>query len=353
MEKLSKRFVFLPEVDESSWLLWTQVEARVGLRKFSESEGEPTYHDFSKLKPFHDAAVESGHVYELTDISDLNVKTNPKFWFDFQQILNGCSGLIEVDIDTLQAIFKEQFTSRVCEGSWKEVRALTHLWITAMACAEEREEQLSDYDLKPFGTFPENHGKNWQSRMLDYSRKERRFNFVDTPPYDACKFSFAVTELGISVSKTKKVLGMEARKLIQPDGLGVRKNGSLTVLEVKAPGDEHELLPPVLQAACAATGIVAKRNMICNALKAGHGIRPKYPDANLEHGVPSIGLHVLTAKTGRSKNKQLEQWSDDIESQCQTLLKGFKELEYIAFSFVDPDETEDFSVIKIDKLVRE
>lgn len=121
------------------------------------------------------------------------------------------------------------------------------------------------------------------------------------------------------------------------------------MLEIKGPKDEKDLLGPLLQAACGAAAVVAKGKMLCDIAQSPGKLRPAYNNARIPRRA-SIGIHVLTAKDKRTG--KLEAWSPQTQQSCETLLHAFSQLEYIAYSFVDPAETNGFQHIDVDHLVK-
>ena len=65
--------------------------------------------------------------------------------------------------------------------------------------------------------------------------------------------------------------------------------------------------------------------------------------------VASIGIHILTAKY--KKGGKLESGSESHETLCSRVLQAFPQLQYIAYSFVVPEETDNFKKLKVDHIV--
>lgn len=120
------------------------------------------------------------------------------------------------------------------------------------------------------------------------------------------------------------------------------------MLEVKGPSDEADLLGPLLQAACGALAVVAKKDVLCQILRNSNGRRPKYGNARVPKK-RSVGIHILTAK--HKKKGKLESWSQKHEELCMTVLRAFPQLQYIAYSFIVPDDTNNFTKVTVDRLV--
>jgi hypothetical protein len=94
--------------------------------------------------------------------------------------------------------------------------------------------------------------------------------------------------------------------------------------------------------------VVAKKEMLCQALRAANGRRPKYEKAIVPKR-PSVGIHVLTAKD--KVGGALESWTPEHQELCQRVLRAFPQLQYVAYSFVVPEETDKFTKVQVDHLV--
>lgn len=343
----SKQFVYLPSVRKNTWLLWSKRAGTVYLREYTldrcETVKELGLQEAETLLALPASRIESSPCFNRISV------TRTGFWFQFSKSLNIRDGFVTVDKkEKLQAIFKLQCAGPLEDGETKQLEALFRYWKSLFSKIKHKDERLNDYDHKETSNlFKAGSGKSWQSPLLENSRRDGKVCFVDTanPLTD---FSFAAMELTLSISAKDNPFFPNAESRIAPDGLGVRRNGYLTVLEVKGASDDKDLLGPLLQATCGALAVVAVQDNLCQILRMSTGLRPKYVNARVPKR-SSIGIHILTSK---HKNRgRLESWSDTHEALCKRVLLAFPQLEYIAYSFVVPDHTDGFKKLAVDHLI--
>ncbi len=343
----SKQFVYLPSVRKNTWLLWSKRADTVYLREYTldrcEIVKELGLQEAETLLALPASRIESSPCFNRISV------TRTGFWFQFSKALNIRDGFVQVDEkDKLQAIFKLQCQGPLEDGETKQLEALFAYWKSLFSKIKHKDERINHYDHKDTSNlFKDGSGKIWQSALLENSRRGGKACFVNTanPLTD---FSFAAMELTLSISAKDNPFFPKAESRIAPDGLGVRRNGYLTVLEVKGASDEKDLLGPLLQATCGALAVVAVQENLCKILRTSTGLRPKYDNARVPKR-SSIGIHILTSK---HKNRgRLELWSDEHEALCKRVLTAFPQLEYIAYSFVVPDHTDGFKKLAVDHLI--
>lgn len=343
----SKQFVYLPTVCKHTWLLWSKRANTVKLRMYKVDRVQIVKTlgllEAEALLALSNSRVEAKACFNTIRSEKLN------FWFQLSNSLNIRDGLIPADEkDRLQSVFKLQCLRPLLEGKIAELKAIFEIWREGFRKVKDKEVKINDYDHKDTANlFPSDWGKAWQSQLLENSRSSNMVSFIETGD-PATDFSCAAMELTLAISSKNNPFFPKSSSRIAPDGLGVRRNGFLTVLEVKGPSDEKDLLNPLLQATCGALAVVAKKDMLCRALQSNHGRRIKYAKAIVPKG-RSIGLHILTAK--KKKKRTLESWSENHENICRRVLKAFPQLQYIAYSFVIESETNNFRKIKVDRLV--
>ena len=268
------------------------------------------------------------------------------FWFQLSNSLNIRDGLSKaVDKNKLQAAFKVQCLQPLVDGETKQLEALFARWLSMFTKIVKKDKKLNDYDLKDtINLFKAGSGKSWQSPLLENSRRDGKVCFIETED-KLTDFSFAAMELTLSISAKNNPIFPQTESRIAPDGLGVRRDGFLTVFEVKGPSDERDLLGPLLQAICGALAVIAAKDNLCQILHNSTGRRPGYPKAKVPKK-ESIGIHILTAKDKRGG--KLESWSQTHETLCERVLQAFPQLQYIAYSFVVPTETDNFKKLIVD-----
>ncbi len=343
----SKQFVYLPTVCKHTWLLWSKKANTVKLRMYTADRSQIVKTlglvEAEALLALSNSRVEAKACFNTIRYEKV------KFWFQLSNSLNIRDGLVPAaEKDKLQAVFKVQCLRPLLEGTIAELKAILEIWREGFRKIKDKEVKINDYDHKDTANlFPSDWGKAWQSQLLENSRSSGTVSFIETGD-PATDFSCAAMELTMAISAKNNPFFPKSQSRIAPDGLGVRSNGFLTILEVKGPSDEKDLLNPLLQATCGALAVVAKKDMLCRALQSANGRRMKYAKAKVPKG-RSIGLHILTAK--KKKKGTLEPWSENHEDMCRKVLKAFPQLQYIAYSFVIQSETNNFRKVKVDQLV--
>lgn len=346
----SKRLVFIPSISNKTWLLWSKRQNKVVLREYKDGKS-------MKIRDLHlndaNALLEAEEAF-FEDLPFFNTISfgNTPFWEEMIRSWNIQHELIAIEKDKLQALFKNQCIRWLAKSNTKELKGCIDRWIACFGNTTKKHGKFNEYDDKdPSYPFSVDTGAGWQSSLLVNSRKDRVERWIETGN-ELTDFSFVSMELTLTLSSRKGlnaiVPGTQSR--INPDGLGIRKDGCFTVLEVKGPKDERDLLGPVLQAACGAAAVVAKAEMLCEIAKTETKLRPAYNKAKIPVSTRSIGIHVLTAKN--KVGGKLEAWSQEIEDSCRLLLAAFSKLKYIAFSFVEPEKTKGFTEMIADKVIQ-
>ena len=97
---------------------------------------------------------------------------------------------------------------------------------------------------------------------------------VDHSTYDAYAVLVEADGVGLFYTGDLRAHGRKPneRDLIKPDGLGVRRDGSFCVLEVKGPKDDGDLIRATLQGVCGVLAVYAKRKMIFQLTKCEGGL---------------------------------------------------------------------------------
>lgn len=152
-------------------------------------------------------------------------------------------------------------------------------------------------------------GKGWQSYLLEACRHDSaaqlprtRRNFIEC--YRASEISkrevfFAAQEVNLAVPKARNLIVGDREGRINPDGLGVDRDGGLVVFEIKGPKDNLDPLCAVTQGILGAIAVNAKRKNLISLLKD-----PSHPESrrpSCEVKLQRICVYVLisTAHEGR------------------------------------------------------
>lgn len=341
----SKRLVFIPEINDKTWLLMTNVEQGTCLRDYSTSTiVEDRSYSLKELNSF--LRNKNAYSERLPTFSKVPFK-EIKFWKEQIDFRNEESGLAsKIAATRLQEKFKSEYEKDI---SKQTKSALFERWVERFSCIKDKVQFNHWDDDSTEGKFSFHKGIGWTSHLLEVSRRNGSVHFVETGNC-LTDFSLAAMEIGFGISSKNNKIQRGKIDFIKPDGLGIRKDGCLTVIEVKGPQDERDLRGPILQAVCGAAAVVAKAGMICKIAKSKGKLRPAFKKASVPEKERSIGIHILTSR--HKKGGKVEDWSEDIEEFCKVLLEAFSKLKYIAVSYVEPEQTNGFRKINVDHLVQ-
>lgn len=325
-----KRLVYIEEINSKTWLLLTKAGQSTCLRDYATSP--PT-----KVRSFSADEIEAmlkkaGNFQErIPPFTKVSIE-DEDFWRSEIQLRNDESALNgPVETTRLQAIFKEDIKSALASRNEETMAAAIHRWKKRFEMVKDK-KQFNHWDGdSAISKISATTGLGWTSQLLEESRRGGVLNYLPTG-CDETKFSLVAMELSLGISSKANPFPGEGPSYIKPDGLGVRSSGHFTILEVKGPQDEAGLVGPMLQAACGALAVVAKRKMILDIARSAWGLRPACRNARLPKKKRTIGIHVLTQADENGGPR--EPWTKDVEDACLAILKAFEELKYIAYSFV-------------------
>ncbi len=347
----SKTLVFIPSINPNTWLLLTKLEDSTCLRDYSTSPCVEN-RSFSTTAIKELLQQNDGRSEQLSSFSGIPF-SDEDFWREQIEFRNIESGLPEpTDEQRLQDEFKKQFYSaRGQRNKSAALREVFERWRKRFSCVKDK-KQFNHWDNdSAVSMCSHNKGVGWTSQLLEASRQKKKINYIPTGNV-LTDFSLVAMELSLGISSHDnrfRSLSRGRRDFIKPDGLGVRKNGYFTIIEVKGPQDEKGLVAPMLQAACGALAVIAKRQMLCRIARKPTAMRPACPRAAIPLQSPSLGIHVLTQ--ARKDGSPREAWSSDVDTACAAVLSAFGELQYIAYSFVTDEQAKNLNQVKTDVLL--
>lgn len=345
----SKQLVYMPSLRKDTWLLMSKRLNTVHIREYSES-GVEIIEKMNLEKAENLLAQPNAYVERDASFNRVSVDSID-FWNEqirFRNIeLNDAKTKKE---HRLQDEFKKQCKPFIEQEQVQELRGIFRVWRDKFTQINDK-EQFNHWDNDDASKHCRlDTGMGWTSYLLEHSRKDGAIGWIPTGN-SLTDFSMASMELNLGISSKVNEFSPGNTDYIKPDGLGIRPNGFMTVIEVKGPKDESSLLDPMLQAVCGALAVVAKKKMLCEVARTAGDRRPAYTNAKIPKTRPSLGVHVLTAKYNDRGVERLEPWCPKIEAACHTVLAAFHELEYIAYSFVVPDSKDPFAELSIDHLI--
>ena len=345
----SKQLVYIPSVRKNTWLLMSKRVNTVHLREYSDSGVEII--EKTSLKEVEDLLAQPDAYTERASIFNRVRVDSVAFWNEQIRVRNlELNPSQAVKEHRLQDEFKKQCKQFVKRQEIQELRGIFHEWISRFDDINDK-EQFNHWDNDDASKqYRLDTGIGWTSYLLEHSRQNGAIGWILTgnPLTD---FSLASMELNLGISSKVNRFNRGKTDYVKPDGLGIRRDGCMTVVEVKGPKDEDSLLDPMLQAVCGALAVLAKREMLCRVARTAGDRRPAYTKAKIPKSRPSLGVHVLTAKHNSRGVERLEPWSAELEAACRTVLAAFHELEYIAYSYVVPEKDDPLARLKVDNLI--
>ena len=343
----SKNLVYLPTINDSTWLLMSRRGQSTCLRNYLVSpHEEDRRYSLDTVKTLLDNGGFSENLPAFNNIS----YQQEEFWREQINLRNAEYGLVPDNAWKLQQRFKEECRAPLDRRSVAGLRAVFERWTTYFDLVKEKRKQFNHWDNDPIAPkyIRPDTGMGWTAQLLNASRETGAVRYIRTG-CDTTDFSLVAMELSLRIARGDNRFRHDYEERINPDGLALRENGYFTVVEVKGPQDESELVGPMLQATCAALALVPKRSMLKQiALKSGDR-RPAFHRAEIPMQRRSIGVHVLTATDDQGNHR--EQWSSEVANACEAVIGAFPQLEYIAYSFVTPSEAKNLRSLWTDYLV--
>lgn len=255
-------------------MLWTTSGEGSCLRDYRVA---PT----KEIRNFSRASIEAmietpGHFWEM---ASHRTYKDTAFWRDQISFKNTESGLATIDLvnegttpQKLLSLFINQVSPLLTDERCDELPALVARWIDGFKAVVER-EQFNHFDNSIAPTFDFDHGFGWSAAMLESCRSTDGPLFIDTGR-DDLDYKLLAVEVCLGLSSKDNPFQLGKRNSIQPDGLGIRRDNSLLVLEMKGPQDDHDLLTATLQAFCGALAIMAKYQWVTRLMQSTGSRRP-------------------------------------------------------------------------------
>lgn len=186
----------------------------------------------------------------------------------------------------------------------------------------DHDDAMSLFDRSP------SRGVGWSALWLEHCRQGGITHFVSAGNED---FDFCVIarELGIAIPANCNRITPGTTGKICLDALGVRRDGTFCVIEIKGPGDQGSTRTAMLQGLCGALGIFAKRDDLVLLAQSRSGRRP----AILNAGVlaeRSIGLYVVAATSEFEGRLTSVAEGFEVPQAAQMVLRAWPPLREIA-----------------------
>jgi len=191
-------------------------------------------------------------------------------------------------------------------------------------------------------------GLGWSAYMLERCRQGGRPYFIDTgqASLDFCLISM---ELNLTISAKTNQVFKGKRGGVNLDGLGVRRDGSFCISEVKGPKDAgNDPCKATFQALCGALAAFALREWIVETARTfqlGHR-RPGVANARLPMDERSIGLNIVMAERSPNGLSRIVQYCD-LKERCELIRAACPIIKEIAYFWVPPDFDKTFGRLSV------
>jgi hypothetical protein len=239
--------------------------------------------------------------------------------------------------------FRQEVYGPISENSLPNLRMVMDRWLQGLSRAEDKEHVFNHWCNDSCGHLIEARtGIGWTAGLLEHCRQGHQLQFVQTlgPHTD---FALLSMDLNLGISSQKNILRPGYRDYIKPDGLAVRQDGTVAVLEVKGPGDESDPVRCILQAVCGALAVYAKRDVLARIAHTCAAKRPAASQFRIPADEPSIGVYVLI-----SSNNFAIGSVGPLRRLSNLLFAAFPPLRDIVLFSVDPNDGRFPNVVEYD-----
>lgn len=294
------RLVFLPSICHDSWQLWTVSGEGSCLRDYRFS---PTNKNRQlSTSEIEARLLEPGHFWEMAQHKSYK---DTEFWREQISFKNASMSLAPIDNVTegdgghrLQSLFESRIKPFLSNGQIDQLTLFIGEWINGFSHVVER-EQFNHWDnTDATGYRNVEDGFSWTASLLEHCRSTPQLDFISTGELTT-DFGLFAAEVCLGLSSKNNPFQEGRQNSIQPDGLGVRRDHSLVVFEMKGPQDDHDPFTAMLQALCGALAATAKRDWVVSTAESECERRPSIYLAGKHADDFSVHLYVaIVAKQG-------------------------------------------------------
>jgi hypothetical protein len=229
-------------------------------------------------------------------------------------------------------------------------RDLVRDWIIKLEAIKGDRTYFNHWCVKEAPIYSMNKGNGITAKLFRSSRKNGALCWIRTGrrTTDFCLLSM---DLNLKIEKSQNRFdNPQKATAINPDALGIRRNGRFTVFEVKGPQDERTYHDPLLQAVCGALAVFSKSGMIERLARTTRKERPAYLPANINPRMAGLGINIVMSKTDKDGNDRLPPWTGRESKLCRRILAASPQIEYIACSIVEFREDDEYSSLPLQYL---
>ena len=296
------RLVYLPSVCDKSWLLWTVAGQGSCLRDYRFSPlDEKRQHSTADIQamlnmPGHYWEMARNETYKNGDFwrEEISFKNQSMSLDPITNVMEGANG------HRLQSLFSSRIKPLLADGPSHELERFIGKWISGFSHVVER-DQFNHWDNSDASEYQNiNYGSSWTLAMLEYCRSTDELGFVSTGE-QFLDFGLFAAEVCFGISSRNNPFQEGRQNSIQPDGLGLRRDRSIVVFEMKGPHDDHDPFTAMLQALCGALAVTAKRDWIVKTAESEGNRRPSIALAGVNNIAFSVNLYIaIVPKEGES-----------------------------------------------------
>lgn len=324
------RLVYLRDVCPDSWQLWTVSGEGSCLRdyRFSPTKEERKL----STRDIETMLTKQNHFWEMAP--HISYK-DTEFWREHISLKNASMSLATIDDVTegdgghrLQSLFASRIKSLLTTGESNELTQFVGEWVEGFSHVVEREQfnHWDNTDATQLRNIED--GFSWTASLLEYCRSTPRLNFISTgePSID---FGLFAAEVCLGLSSKSNPFQEGRQNSIQPDGLGVRRDNSLVVFEMKGPQDDHDPFTAMLQALCGALAATAKRNWVVSTAESECGRRPSIRLSGKNDD--GFSVHLYVAIVAKPREVIAVKGDARIEDSISKLKTAFPQLGDVVF----------------------
>jgi hypothetical protein len=191
-------------------------------------------------------------------------------------------------------------------------------------------------------------GLGWSALMLERCRQGGLPSFIDAgaASLDFCLVSM---ELNLTISSKTNQVFVGKRGGVNLDGLGIRRDGSFCIAELKGPKDTgNDPCKATHQALCGALAAIALREWIVATARScfPNQRRPAIANARLPMDEKSIGLYIVMAERSPNGLSRIVQCFD-LKERCELIRAACPIIKEIAYFWVPPAFDTTFGTLSV------
>lgn len=287
------KFIYIPAIEKNSWLHWSFRGSSSCIRDFRSSKTKEI-RSYSTTEiaaylcqpdSFEEPAPPVAYEHHL-------------YWQDQIRVRNIESGFSSVQVKERLLIKFKKDLERCISSTPNGLSGVIEHWHRRLRCAQDKRRVFNHWDNdNAQSRISPRTGLGWTSHLLEHCRYNSKPSYIKIGKRPVC---FAAMEISIGISSKRNPFFPNSVSSIRPDGLGIDKDGSLAIFEVKGPQDDLDPEKALLQGMLGAIAIHAKRDYIIELFKHEYGRRPFIRQARVPKTLRSISVYALVSSVNLS-----------------------------------------------------